>query len=132
MRVEATVLTCHAEVVATPEQFFSGSPAGLALYQAVAEAIQVLGPVQVRVSASQISFRRRKGFAFLWRPGRYVASDVPAVLSFGLPEELHSPRVKQVAHPAARVWMHHVELWEPSQVDDEIGTWLAAAYRNAA
>jgi hypothetical protein len=119
------------EPMSTPEQFFSGSPAGLALYRAVADAIRSLGPTEVRVSKAQVAFRRRKGFAFVWRPEQYVSSDVPAVLSFGLPYELHSPRIKQIVHPAPRVWMHHVELRDPMQVDAEIRGWLAAAYGNA-
>jgi hypothetical protein len=117
--------------VSTPEQFFSGSPAGLALYHAVADAIRSLGPAEVRVSRAQIAFRRGKGFAFVWRPGQYVKTEVPAVLSFGLPQELHSRRFKQVVHPAPRVWMHHVELRDPSQVDAEVRGWLAAAYEHA-
>jgi hypothetical protein len=117
--------------VSTPEEFFTGSPTGLALYTAVADAIASIGPAGVTVTRSQIAFRRRTGFAYVWRPGRYVASDVPVVLSFGLPRELRSPRFKEVAHPAPRVWMHHVELRDPDQVDAEVRGWLAAAYENA-
>ena len=60
-----------------------------------------------------------------------MRSDVPAVLSFALSRELDSPRIKQVAHPAPTVWMHHVELRGPAEVDDEIRSWLAEAYANA-
>ena len=117
--------------MSTPEQFFTGSPIGLALYTAVADAISSIGPAEVRVAKSQIAFRRRKGFAFVWRPDQYVKNDVPAVLSFGLPRELHSPRVKEIVHPAPRVWMHHIELRDQNQVDPEVRGWLAAAYENA-
>jgi hypothetical protein len=116
---------------ATPERFFSGSPGGLTLYRAVAEAIRSLGPAEVRVGKSQIAFRRRKGFAYVWRPGQYVTSDVPAVLSFGLSHALRSPRIKQVVNPAPGVWMHHVELRDRSQLDAEVLGWLAAAYADA-
>lgn len=116
----------------TPEQFFQGSPVGMTLYRAVADAIASIGKCEVTVSRSQISFRVRKEFAFVWRPDRYLATDVPAVLSFGLSHELHSPRFKQVVRPAPRVWMHHVELRDPQDVDAELRGWLAAAYRNAA
>ena len=119
------------ELVSTPEQFFTGSPIGLALYTAVADAISAIGPAEVRVTKSQVAFRRRKGFAFVWRPDQYVRTDVPAVLSFGLPRELHSPRIKEVVHPAPGVWMHHIELRDRNQVDPEVRGWLAAAYENA-
>ncbi|MEU4427105.1 DUF5655 domain-containing protein [Actinoplanes sp. NPDC024001] len=115
----------------TPEQFFMGSPDGLALYEAVADAISAIGPVEVRVTKSQIAFRRGKGFAYVWRPGQYVDNDVPMVLSFGLPQELHSPRFKEVAHPAPKVWMHHLEIRDRKQLDAEVRGWLEAAYENA-
>ena len=38
------------ELVSTPEQFFTGSPIGLALYTAVADAISSIGPAEVRVT----------------------------------------------------------------------------------
>ena len=115
----------------TPEQFFIDSPAGLAVFRAVAGAVAALGPAETRVGRSQIAFRRRRGFAFVWRPGLYVRSDVPAVLSFALPYEVRSARIKQVVHPAATVWMHHAELHDPDQIDDEVRDWLAAAYAGA-
>ncbi|MGB7964086.1 MAG: DUF5655 domain-containing protein [Propionicimonas sp.] len=116
------------EVVA----FFGGSPLGLALYRAVAEAIASIGAADVRVTKSQIAFRRRRAFAYVWRPDRYLKSDVPAVLSIALPHEVPSPRFKQVAHPAPRVWMHHLELRDTAQIDDEVRSWLAAAFASAS
>ncbi|VXC23068.1 hypothetical protein ARTHRO9AX_220294 [Arthrobacter sp. 9AX] len=58
-----------------------------------------LGPVEVRVTKSQVSFRRRRGFAYVWRPGAYVRSAVPVVLSLALPCEEASPLFKEIAHP---------------------------------
>ncbi|GAA4285681.1 DUF5655 domain-containing protein [Georgenia daeguensis] len=115
----------------TPEEFFAGSPDGLRLYEAVAAAVAGLGPHDVRVSRSQVAFRRRRGFAYVWRPGRYVRSDVPAVLSVALPRELVSERFKEVAHPAPRVWMHHLELRDVAEVDAGVTRWLAEAYSAA-
>ncbi|MBW9092179.1 hypothetical protein JNB62_00615 [Microbacterium jejuense] len=102
------------------------------MYEAVAGAIADLGAAEIAVSKSQIAFRRRRGFAFVWRPGQYVTSDVPAVVSFRLAERLQSPRIKEVAHPSKNVWMHHIELRRPDEVDGELRRWLAAAYENAA
>ncbi|ASN54171.1 DUF5655 domain-containing protein [Sinomonas sp. R1AF57] len=111
-----------------PEDFFAGHPVGLGCYRAVAEAVRGLGEVGVRVTKSQIAFRRRTGFAFVWRPGQYVRSEVPAVLSIALPYEVASGRFKEVAHPAPHVWMHHIELREAGEVDDEVRGWLREAY----
>ena len=108
--------------------FFDGHPRGAAVAAAVAHAIGDLGPHTVRSTRSQVAFRRRRGFAYLWRPGQYVASDVPAVLSIALPREVASPRWKQVAHPEPHTWMHHLELTLPDEVDPQVRAWLAEAY----
>jgi hypothetical protein len=115
----------------TPESFFRDFPDGLALFHAVQSAVQAVGAFDVRVTKSQIAFRRGRGFAYVWRPGQYVGSGVPAVLSIALPRRVCSGRFKSVVHPSARVWMHHLELSNSSQIDDEVRNWLAEAYENA-
>lgn len=115
-----------------PEVFFQGSPEAFTLYTAVEKAAYALGGCSVRVTKSQVAFRRRKGFAYVWRPGQYVKSDVPAVLSIALPYELASDRFKSVVHPSPKVWMHHLELRHAQQIDDEVRGWLREAYDNAA
>lgn len=113
-------------------ELFADHDDGLAVYRAVADAVAELGPAEERVSRSQVAFRRRKGFAYVWRPGQYVRSAVPAVLSIALGREVVSGRIKEVAHPSARVWMHHLELHDPADVDDEVRSWLAEAWHGAA
>lgn len=93
--------------------------------------MHAIGEATVKVTKSQVTFGRRRGFAYVWRPGQYVNSDVPAVLSIALPRELRSERFKEVAHPSAKVWMHHIELHEPTEVDDQIVEWLTEAYASA-
>jgi hypothetical protein len=118
--------------MSTPEEFFHGSPAGLALYEVVADLVATIGPTDVTVGKSQIAFRAPKGFAYVWRPRQYLSSGAPAVLSIALPQELHSPRFKQVAPTARDVWMHHLELKDPQDVDGEVRGWLTAAYKAAS
>ena len=115
----------------TPESFFDGSPDGLRVFRAVAQAVDDIADAQVRVSKSQIAFSRRRGFAYVWRPSQYIHSDVPAVLSIALGEQLLSSRFKEVVQPSLRIWMHHLELHEPTQVDDEVKGWLRQAYVSA-
>jgi len=117
--------------VSTPEDHFAGFPRALEVFRAVEHAVATLGDGSVRVTKSQVAFRRRKGFAYLWRPGQYIASDVPAVLSIALPHQITSDRFKEVAHPSSHVWMHHLELREVAEVDDEVRHWLAEAYASA-
>jgi hypothetical protein len=115
----------------TPEQLFAASPAGLTIYRRLRDVVADLPDLEVSVTRSQAALRNRTGFAYLWYPGRYVHSEVPAVLSLALPERVESPRFKQVGHPSPGVWMHHLELDGPDQLDDEVAGWLRAAYHAA-
>jgi hypothetical protein len=128
----ATVLHVGAgDDIRRSQQFFDGCPDALLIYDAVEHALHAIGDVAIRVTKSQIAFRRRRGFAYLWRPGQYVASSVPAVLTIALPHEVHSDRFKSVVHPSKTLWMHHIEIHEPGQIDDEVRGWLAQAFDDA-
>lgn len=118
--------------VRTAEDLFDGHPDGLVLCRAVKDAVATIGEADVQVTRSQVAFRRRRGFAYVWRPGQYVKSDVPAVLSIALSREVCSLRFKSVAHPSAKVWMHHIELHSAAEIDEEVRSWLAEAYEDAA
>ncbi|KGN40956.1 DUF5655 domain-containing protein [Knoellia aerolata] len=110
------------------DAFFAGHPEARSIAAAVAEVVEELGPHTVRVSRSQVAFRRRRAFAWLWRPGQYVRSTVPVVLSLSLPQRDGSPRWKEVVQPSPHAWMHHLELNAPEEVDGAVRDWLATAY----
>ncbi len=113
--------------------FFEGSDLGLAVYERVRSIIERGGPVEIRVGRSQVAFRRRRGFAYLWRPGRYLdRPDAEVVLSIALPRRLQSPRWKEVVRPAPRAWMHHLELYSVLELDGEVVGWLDEAGAAAA
>lgn len=115
-----------------PEEFFAGNPFALAVFDAVRSTVEALGPVQVRTSRSQVAFRRSHGFAFLWLPGRYLTGRrAPVVLSVALGRHDHSPRWKEVVHPSARQWMHHLEVVSLEDIDDEVAGWLREAAERA-
>lgn len=114
----------------TVEQVFAESPVGLEICRRLL-AMTATPDVDVRVTRSQVALRNRTDFAYLWYPGRYVGSEVPAVLSLALPERLDSPRFKQVGQPSPHVWMHHLELTGPDDLDDEVVGWLREAYEAA-
>jgi hypothetical protein len=111
----------------TPEAVFADSPVGLEVHARL-RVLLAGWEVEFRTTRSQVALYHRTGFAYLWYPGRYVASEVPAVLSIALAERLESPRFKQVNNPAPYVWMHHLELAGPDDLDDEVLGWLRAAY----
>ncbi len=115
-----------------PKQFFAGAPVGWQVFQALAAAVDLMGEHEVRTGHSQVSFRRRKTFLLLWRPGQYVRSDVPVVVSIPLGHRLASRRFKEVTQVGAHAWMHHLEVRRVEEVDDEVLAWVGQAYDGAA
>jgi hypothetical protein len=114
------------------EEFFAGHPDALAVFRKVRAVVKTLGPFEVRVTKSQVALRRKRGFAFVWMPGQYLrhpAADV--VLSIALGRPLSSERFKEVAHPAPNRWMHHLEVHDVADIDDEVEGWLAEAATTA-
>lgn len=113
------------------EAFFAGDPLASRIHERVVAEVMAADGVEPRVTRSQIAYRlsgrRGRTFALVWRPGRYLRSDVPLVLSLPLRERLASPRFKQVVQVAAHTWMHHLELRDPDEVDDEVRSWIRLA-----
>jgi hypothetical protein len=115
------------------EDLFAGHPVALAVLARVRTVVEGLGPVQVRATKSQIGFRRSRGFAYLWRPGQYLARPgAEVVLSIALGRQVDSPRWKEVVRPAPAHWMHHLEVRDPAEIDDEVVAWLAEAAAQAS
>jgi hypothetical protein len=117
----------------TEDEFFEGHPFARQAYDRVRELLDELGPYEIRIGTSQISFRRARGFAYVWIPGRHLTNpDADVVLSVALDRQLGSPRFKEVVHPSARTWMHHLEIHRRADIDDEVRDWLAEAATGAA
>jgi len=118
--------------VAAVTALVDGDPLAMAAFGWTSGVVAGLGPATVRVGASQVGFRRRTGFAWLWLPGRWLARPAAdVVLSIGLRAPADSPRWKQVVNPAPGHWMHHLELPDASALDAEVAGWLACAYEQA-
>lgn len=64
-----------------PEEFFADRPDAFAMFERVHEVCEELGPVEVRVTRSQVAFRRAHGFAFLVREPADVDDEVVAWLA---------------------------------------------------
>jgi len=88
--------------------------------------------VAERLTKSQIAFRHRAAFAWVWAPGQYLGEGrAPLVVSVGLDHRDPSPRWKEVVEVRPGRFMHHLELWRPDDVDDEVVAWLAVAWAAA-
>ena len=116
-----------------PDQFFAGHAQSRELFDVVRRAVLSIGPADLRVTKSQIAFRRRRAFAWVWRPGQYLRGNLsPLVLTLSFRERDPSPRWKQVVEPRPGRFTHHLELRSPADVDDEVSDWLRRAWEAAA
>jgi hypothetical protein len=114
------------------DTFFGGHPFARAVHDHVAVMVDSCGPAETRITKSQVAFRRRRGFAYVWIPGRYLAHPgADVVLSIALRERIESRRWKEVVQPAPGTWMHHLEVRRLQDLDDEVSGWLRAAYASA-
>jgi Domain of unknown function (DUF5655) len=117
----------------TPEEHFAGHPFALAVFHEVRALVDETGGGEVATTKSQVAFRRRRGFAYVWLPGRYLASpaaDVVLSVVLGRPDP--SPRWKEVVHPSPAHWMHHLEVTDLAQLDAEVAGWLREAAERAS
>jgi hypothetical protein len=115
-------------VAVRPDDLLDGHETAEAVYEEVCRCLSRLGPFETRTTKSQIAFRRRRGFAYLWLPGQYLGGPhADVVLSIALDRHDPSPRFKEVVQPVPGHWMHHLELDGPDQVDGEVAEWLEEA-----
>ena len=116
-----------------PDEFFAGHERSRELLETVRRGVLSIGPADLRVTKSQIAFRRRKAFAWVWRPGQYLRGNLPPlVLTLSFRERDPSPRWKQIVEPRPGRFTHHLELWSVEDLDNEVFDWLRKAWEAAA
>jgi len=117
----------------TPDEFFAGEDLSKRLFEAVWAAVDAIGPAELRVTKSQIAFRRRRAFAWVWRPGMYLRGrTAPLVLTLSLRRRDPSPRWKEIVEPSPGRFTHHLELYSADDVDTQVCSWLQEAWFLAA
>lgn len=116
----------------TLEDFFCEHEESRRLYGAVSALIHTLGPVDVRMTKSQVAFSRRKAFAWVWAPDQYLrGKHAPLVLSIALRRRDASPRWKQIVEPTPGRFLHHLELHSADALDAQVRGWLSEAWEAA-
>lgn len=114
----------------TIEGLFEGRPDPYKLFILVRKFIESIGPLQVRVSKTQISFGTKTQFAWVWLPQLWIkkAPQNAIVLSFGLGRRIEHPRISESKEPYPGRWTHHVVIEKESDFDDNVRSWLREAY----
>ena len=112
-------------------RFFENHPEEQAVYETLAARMAERFPdASVRVQKSQISFYNRHLFAAASLPLRRKKS-WPArclMVTFGWGTKCPSRRIAVATEPYPGRWTHHVLLERSADVDEELLSWLQAAY----
>jgi hypothetical protein len=112
--------------------FFARQPDVLPLFDALAAAILARHPAtEVRVQASQVSFRAPRPFCAAWLPIRRNIKGRPdhyLVVSFGLDREIRHPRLVDTVKPYPGRWTHHCIVADTGEIDEELLGWIDLAY----
>ena len=104
---------------------FAGSPEHRAIYDAIVECVEQLGPYHadaVRVGVFLLSDRK---FAEVRPKSRWL--DV----SLYLPRPIEHPRVVRTVAVSSRRTVSVVRLRTPADLDDDVRSWIADAYAEA-
>jgi len=93
----------------TLNEFFADQAEPRRLFNALLARINSFGPAEYKVTKSQIAFRRKKQFAWVWMPGKYLrGKTAPLVLSLSFPARDPSARWKEIVEVAPGRFMHHL------------------------
>ena len=116
----------------TFREYLDSHPDSADLLEHLRQAIVAIGPVEEKESKSQLAFRRRRTVAAAWAPGQYLGQrGAPLALTLTFAERDPSPRWKEIVEPKPGLYTHHLELNDPSEIDDQVRVWLQRAYEAA-
>ena len=111
--------------------FFAGHMDADPIYEYLEEQLlSRISDVKIKVSKTQISFVRKRGFAFVsFNPCRKAAQrpKVWMTVSFGLGYRKESSRIDVATEPYPGRWTHHVMVGSIVDVDEELLSWLTEA-----
>jgi hypothetical protein len=116
----------------TLDELFAGRDESRHIFEAVRRVVEAVGPAELRVGKSQVSFRRHNAFAWAWTPGRYLrGKTAPLVLTLAFPDRDVSSRWKETVEPRPGHFTHHLELCSAADVENEVRGWLRDAWAAA-
>ena len=110
-------------------EYFEGKPRSLEVFRIIAGRIEALGPSEVSV-ASQISFGRRRKFAWFWlyNVTSKDPNGVPHVM-LALDHPVDSDRIRNVSQVGKSRWNHQIVVRSQEDASSRwLGDLLAQAY----
>lgn len=96
------------------------------IYEAIAGHLRELGDVIIEAVTVGIFFKRARNFSEL-RPRRDRRRQERLVLSLLMPRAVTHSKIQNKGE-WSRYFVHHVDLREPDDVDEDVLEWLSEAY----
>jgi hypothetical protein len=116
----------------TLDEYFKGYEESRKIFNALQKAVNDMGEAELRVTKSQVAFHRKKAFARVWIPEKYLRGrSTPLILTLGFRQRDDSPRWKEIVEPAPGRFTHHLELYSTKDIDGEVRKWLRAAWMDS-
>jgi hypothetical protein len=104
----------HSCVVVDLDTHFVGKPRARQLFDAWLAAVESTGPVTVSISKTRIEFMTRARFTGAIVRRDYLKS------ALWLKRKADSPRFTKVEQLGKSDWLHHFEIHDESDIDDEL------------
>ena len=112
------------------EDLFYGRPEALKLFNYVRQYIESLGPVKIEATKTQISFRIKKKFAWVWLPQIWIKkrSENSITLTFAVGRHIKHEQIVEAVETSPGRWTHHVYIENEYDLTDDVHKWLIEAY----
>ncbi len=116
----------------TLERLFEGQPGSLKLFEAVRSYIESIGPVEIDVTKTQLSFGLKTKFAWVWLPQMWIKKRPfnTITLALDLDHKVKDQRIREAVEPRPGRWTHHILIDSEKDLDNKVKGWLREAYAN--
>ncbi len=101
------------------------------MYEAVRAYIESLGDdVRMEPKRTQISFKAKTGFAYVWRPQIWGIKrpENSIILSFDVGRKIEDARIEEATEARPGRWVHQVLIEKKGDLDATVKRWLREAY----
>lgn len=103
------------------------------LFSLVCKFLNSLEGVESVTRKTQVTFRHRRGFAWIWLPQMWIKKQPRGsiTLTFGLDHQVRDRRIKRSVEPYPGRYTHHVVIAGAAEFDARVKTWLREAHELA-
>jgi hypothetical protein len=110
--------------------FFQKKPKEYKLFSEIKKSLESLGEVESKVSKTQIAFKNKRQFAWVWLPMPWDKKRPKncIILSFAFYRQIKNYRIVQSVKTRDNTWMHHIVIQAKSDIDGVVQKYLKQAY----